>query len=91
MLFLDEPTIGLDAVSKLKVRAFIRRINQERGTTVILTTHDMQDISALANRILLIGHGKLLLDGPFEDVRAIDPEAQSLDALAAELYARYRV
>ena len=91
VLFLDEPTIGLDAVSKLKVRAFIRRINQERGTIVILTTHDMQDISALADRILLIGHGKLLLDGTFEDVRAINPEAQSLDALAAELYARYRV
>ena len=91
MLFLDEPTIGLDAVSKLKVRAFIKQINQSRGTTVILTTHDMQDISALANRILLIGHGKLLLDGTFDDVRAVNPNAQSLDDLAAELYARYRV
>lgn len=91
VLFLDEPTIGLDAVSKLKVRAFIKQINQSRGTTVILTTHDMQDISALANRILLIGHGKLLLDGTFDDVRAVNPNAQSLDDLAAELYARYRV
>lgn len=91
VLFLDEPTIGLDAVSKLRVRAFIKQINQSRGATVILTTHDMQDISALANRILLIGHGKLLLDGTFDDVRAVNPNAQSLDDLAAELYARYRV
>ena len=52
-LFLDEPTIGLDAVSKLAVRSFIRQINAERGTTVILTTHDMQDVDALTDRILL--------------------------------------
>lgn len=89
VLFLDEPTIGLDAVSKLAVRDFIRYLNQTRGTTVILTTHDMQDIEALATRILLIGHGKLLLDGTFEDVRAADPDAHSLDELAAALYARY--
>lgn len=89
VLFLDEPTIGLDAVSKLAVRDFIHRMNAERGTTVILTTHDMQDIEALATRILLIGHGKLLLDGTFEDVRAADPSAHSLDELAAALYARY--
>lgn len=51
-LFLDEPTIGLDAVSKLAVRSFVRQINAERGTTVILTTHDMQDVDALTDRIL---------------------------------------
>ena len=56
-LFLDEPTIGLDAPSKYKVRDLIRRINRDRGATVILTTHDMQDIEALASRILLIGKG----------------------------------
>lgn len=55
ILFLDEPTIGLDAVSKRAVRAFVRRLNNERGTTVILTTHDMQDIEALTGRILLDG------------------------------------
>lgn len=55
ILFLDEPTIGLDAVSKIAVREFIKSINQERKTTVILTTHDMQDIEALTKRILLIG------------------------------------
>lgn len=63
ILFLDEPTIGLDAVSKIAVRNFIRTINQEKGTTVILTTHDMQDIEALTQRVILIGKGSILLDG----------------------------
>lgn len=89
VLFLDEPTIGLDAVSKLAVRQFITRMNRQHGTTVILTTPDMQDIEALATRVLLIGKGKLLLDGTFEDVRAVDPQARSLDELAAALYQRY--
>lgn len=70
LLFLDEPTIGLDAVSKLAVREFIRKCNRERGTTVILTTHDMADIEALCSRILLIGNGKLLMDGTLNDLRA---------------------
>ena len=69
ILFLDEPTIGLDAVSKVAVRDFIRRINAERGTTVLLTTHDMQDIEALAGRILLIGHGRILLDGALSELQ----------------------
>lgn len=69
VLFLDEPTIGLDAVSKLAVRAFIRKINRERGTTVILTTHDMQDIEALTERILLIGGGRILLDGSLSELK----------------------
>ena len=62
LLFLDEPTIGLDAVSKIAVRGFIRTLNQEQGTTVLLTTHDMQDIEAITQRILLIGKGRILLD-----------------------------
>ncbi len=69
ILFLDEPTIGLDAVSKLAVREFISELNRERGTTVILTTHDMQDIEALTNRIILIGKGRILLDGELESLR----------------------
>ena len=89
VLFLDEPTIGLDAVSKLAVRSFIQKRNHTHGTTVLLTTHDMQDIEALATRILLIGQGKLLLDGSFDDVRRVNPDAHSLDELAAALYARY--
>ena len=91
VLFLDEPTIGLDAISKLAVRSFIQQRNASHGTTVLLTTHDMQDIEALAGRILLIGQGRILMDGSFDDVRAIDPDAQSLDELAAALYQRYGV
>lgn len=70
ILFLDEPTIGLDAVSKIAVRRFISTINKEKGVTVILTTHDMSDIEALAQRILLIGKGKLLYDGDLAAMRA---------------------
>lgn len=66
ILFLDEPTIGLDAVSKLAVRSFIQELNRRRETTVILTTHDMQDIEALASRVLLIGKGRILLDGTLD-------------------------
>ena len=70
ILFLDEPTIGLDAVSKIAVRDFIKQLNREKKTTVILTTHDMQDIEALTQRILLIGKGQILLDGTLEQLKA---------------------
>ncbi|NLN66058.1 MAG: ATP-binding cassette domain-containing protein [Clostridiaceae bacterium] len=69
ILFLDEPTIGLDAVSKIAVRQFIKKLNTEHGTTVILTTHDMQDIEALTERILLIGKGRILLDGSLDELK----------------------
>lgn len=69
ILFLDEPTIGLDAVSKIAVRNFILEQNKNHKTTVILTTHDMQDIEAITKRIMLIGKGKILLDGNLEDMK----------------------
>ncbi|MEH7305679.1 ATP-binding cassette domain-containing protein [Neobacillus drentensis] len=69
ILFLDEPTIGLDAASKIAVRQFIKTINKEKGVTVILTTHDMNDIEALADRVILIGKGSLLYDGQLEELR----------------------
>jgi ABC-2 type transport system ATP-binding protein len=78
ILFLDEPTIGLDAVSKIAVRQFIRRLNAENGTTVILTTHDMQDIEALTERILLIGRGKILLDGSLAELKKRSSERKTL-------------
>ena len=70
ILFLDEPTIGLDAVSKEIVRSFIKKINKERNITVILTTHDMQDIESLAKRIILIGKGELLYDGTINNLKS---------------------
>lgn len=69
ILFLDEPTIGLDAVSKKIVREFIKKINKQNKVTVILTTHDMADIEALAKRIILIGKGKLLYDGSISKLK----------------------
>lgn len=63
IVFLDEPTIGLDSTSKIAVRNFIKKINKEKNTTIILTTHDTGDIEALTKRVILIGKGKLLLDG----------------------------
>lgn len=86
----------MDAVSKLAVREFIKKQNQEHKTTVILTTHDMQDIAALANRVILIGKGRILLDGSLEDMweLAMQNDLQTengnqdtgLDAIVAKLY-----
>nr|WP_308288087.1 ATP-binding cassette domain-containing protein [Streptomyces corallincola] len=63
VLYLDEPTIGLDVISKAKVRGFLKELNAERGTTVLLTTHDLQDIEQLCSRVMVIDHGRLVYDG----------------------------
>jgi ABC-2 type transport system ATP-binding protein len=63
ILYLDEPTIGLDVVSKGRLREFLRRLNAEHGTTLMLTTHDLQDIEALCERVIVIDHGSLVFDG----------------------------
>jgi ABC-2 type transport system ATP-binding protein len=69
VLFLDEPTIGLDAVAKLAVRDFVKTLNRDRGVTVILTTHDMHDVEALADRVMVIGNGRILADGTLASLR----------------------
>jgi ABC-2 type transport system ATP-binding protein len=70
LIFLDEPTIGLDAPAKLAVRELVEMLNRERGVTVVLTTHDMQDIEALARRVIVIGKGVILADQPLDAFRA---------------------
>lgn len=66
LVFLDEPTIGLDIVAKERIRQFILRVNQERGTTVLLTTHDLSDVEKLCKRVMIIDRGQLLFDGDLE-------------------------
>ena len=68
LLFLDEPTIGLDAVSKLALRDFLKWENKEYGTTIMLTTHDMEDIAALCSRVMVLGHGQKLFDGKLQEL-----------------------
>ena len=68
LLFLDEPTIGLDAVSKLALREFLQKENRQNGTTILLTTHDMEDIAALCPRVMVLGHGQKLFDGALPDL-----------------------
>jgi ABC-2 type transport system ATP-binding protein len=69
ILYLDEPTIGLDVVAKHRVRGFLREINRRDGVTVLLTTHDMSDVEQLCSRVLIIDHGTLLYDGTLERIR----------------------
>ena len=68
ILYLDEPTIGLDVVSKGRLREFLRTLNAERGTTLLLTTHDLQDIEALCRRVIVIDHGTAVFDGDLADL-----------------------
>ncbi|MGF7047907.1 ABC-2 type transport system ATP-binding protein [Paenibacillus sp. DS2015] len=69
VVFLDEPTIGLDVTVKVRIREFIKKMNQAKGTTVILTTHDMQDIEEICNRIIIIDEGKILYDGSVQSIK----------------------
>ncbi|HEY3232133.1 MAG TPA: ATP-binding cassette domain-containing protein, partial [Roseiflexaceae bacterium] len=99
ILFLDEPTIGLDVVAKERIRQFLTNINRERGVTVILTTHDLEDITRLCQRVVLIDHGRVIYDGGLEDLRMrfgrqrtlvvdLDEAANGLQVPNAELVRR---
>ena len=70
ILFLDEPTIGLDVVAKDSVRRFLSQVNRVRGTTVILTTHDLQDIEQICPRLLMVDQSRLIFDGELRNLRA---------------------
>lgn len=78
VLYLDEPTIGLDVISKAKVREFLRELNTERGTTVLLTTHDLQDIEQLCSRVMVIDHGRLMYDGPLAGLHEVGESERTL-------------
>jgi ABC-2 type transport system ATP-binding protein len=91
LLFLDEPTIGLDVVAKERIRQFIRHINRERGTTIILTTHDLSDVEKLCERIMIIDHGRLLFDGALDTLRARFSGKRELLVDFAEEYADVEV
>jgi ABC-2 type transport system ATP-binding protein len=69
ILFLDEPTIGLDVVARERIRQFLTAINRERSVTIILTTHDLEDIARLCPRVVLIDHGHVIYDGALETLR----------------------
>lgn len=69
LLFLDEPTIGLDVLAKRTILGFIKELNREQGVTIMITSHDMAELEQLAGRIVMIDHGRLAFDGPFERLR----------------------
>ncbi|MFG2984713.1 ATP-binding cassette domain-containing protein [Streptomyces sp. NPDC048258] len=85
VLYLDEPTIGLDVVSKAKVRGFLRQLNAELGTTVLLTTHDLQDIEQLCERVMVIDHGRLMYDGSLGGLHAAGSVGESERTLVVDL------
>lgn len=84
VLFLDEPTIGLDVVSQQKIREFLKRYNAEKKTTIILTSHYMDDVEALTRRVIMIDHGKKIFDGPLETMLARYVDHKVLDVTFTE-------
>jgi ABC-2 type transport system ATP-binding protein len=78
ILYLDEPTIGLDVVSKARLRDFLRQINAERRVTVLLTTHDLTDIERLCSRVMVIDHGRLVYDGALGGLHALTAAQRTL-------------
>ncbi|GAA1769026.1 ABC transporter ATP-binding protein [Nonomuraea bangladeshensis] len=86
VLVLDEPTIGLDVVSKAGIREFLLRVNAEQGTTVLLTTHDLGDVERLCRRVMVIDHGRLAFDGTLADLMATAPADADIEDVVTRLY-----
>lgn len=86
MLFLDEPTIGLDPVVKETIRSLIRQMNEEMHTTIFLTSHDVGDIEKLCKRVVIVNAGKIVLDEPMEHLRNADLAGIPLENIIMEIY-----
>ncbi len=84
VLFLDEPTIGLDVVSQLKIREFLKKYNTEKKTTIVLTSHYMDDVEALTRRVIMIDHGAKIFDGPLEEMMATYVDHKILEVTFTE-------
>lgn len=91
LLYLDEPTIGLDVVAKERIRHFIQHINRDRGATIVLTTHDLQDVEKLCDRVMIIDHGRLLFDGALNELLTRFGGKRELVVDLAEPYAALQV
>src|SRR6266550_7751976 len=92
VLFLDEPTIGLDVVSQKIVREFLRRYNETHQTTILLTSHYMADIQALCQRVIIIDHGKIFFDGKLSEIvdRFADFKLVTIQCANADQHHRLR-
>lgn len=88
LLFLDEPTLGLDVLAKQNMISFLRRINAERGVTIVVTSHDMDDLEEMARRIVLLNAGHVAFDGTFDELRAArhSSAGASIEDVVADLY-----
>jgi ABC-2 type transport system ATP-binding protein len=86
LLFADEPTVGLDVVAKLTVRTFLAELNRDLGTTIVLTSHDMNDVAALCERIVVINHGRPIFDGDLATLRAQSYSGDDLDQVMSKLF-----
>jgi ABC-2 type transport system ATP-binding protein len=86
LLFADEPTVGLDVVAKLAVRTFLAELNRDLGTTIVLTSHDMNDVEALCQRIAVINHGRTIFDGDLPALRERADPGTDLDQVMSKLF-----
>lgn len=86
VLFLDEPTIGIDVLSKERIRNFIKKINQTRKTTIILTTHDMSDIEALCENMIILEKGTIRYDGTLGGLM-YDAHSENLETIVKNIFA----